>query len=361
MTLFNSAYLVRVQSHILKGISMKISDIADRIRVIKPIHKFVILLFIGSLIYNVSTEVRDYNNNRQALSSYELKDCQSKNVGRADDTISCIKELKSKDSEYFWSYTESMASALTLIHVLIFPFYLILYNIFGFIFKGYRQKYKISEMSLTKKLIHLLGLIYFLLAIFCSYVFYNYISLHLKIPVTLFSSKAMIYDDRASVSGVWVKDIYQNEDVTLKNVASYYGSKDNQYTLDSDLIECSRETMTCVHTKISVDPSGALTSYQSESRITEWKENYIKSEVDDECVVERYTFNAKDYSDDTDYSNAPDDTGILLITKKAKPECSNRDIASGGYKLWGGTYLDLKLKANESGQLLKMIVRILNL
>jgi hypothetical protein len=341
---------------------MKIAGIADRIRLIKPIHKFVIFLFIGSLIYNVSTNVNDYYKNRQATYSYELKDCQSKNVGRSDDTISCIKKLKSKDSEYFWSYTESMVSALTLIHVLIFPFYLILYNIFGFIFRGYKQKYKISEMSLAKKLIHLLGLIYFLLAVFCSYVFYNYISLHLKIPVTLFSSKARIYDDTASVSGVWVKDIYQNEDVTLKNVATYYGSKDEQYVLDSHLIECSRETMTCTHTEISVDPSGTpLTAYQSESRITEWKENYIKSEIDDECVVERYTFNAKDYSDDTDYSNAPDDTGILLRQKKDKPECSDRDVASGGYKLWDGTYLDLKLRANESGQVLKMIVRLVNM
>jgi hypothetical protein len=335
---------------------MKIADIADRIRVIKPIHKFVILLFIGSLIYNVSTEVRDYNNLIQAVSSYELKDCQSKSVGKPDETLSCINKIKSEDNEKFWSHLEQTISALSIIHLLLFPFYLIFYNIILFIFQGYRSKYKFSEMSLTKKFIHLIGFIYVLLGIFFSYVAYDYISFRQKVPVTLFSSQGSIYDDRATVSGVWVRDIYQNEDVTLKNVASYFGGNDDQYTLDSQLIECSSEAMTCIHTEISINSLGTpLTALQSESRITEWKENYIKSEVDYDCFVDKYTFKAKDY---TDYTDAPGDTGIWLRISKDKPECSNRDIASGGYKLWDGTELDLELRANESGQLLKMIVRI---
>lgn len=362
MTLFNSAYLVRVQSHILKGISMKISDIADRIKVIKPIHKFVILLFIGSVIYNVSTEMRIDNYHRQALSSYSLEDCQSKNVGRPDSALSCINKIKSEDSKQFWSNLENNAIGLSIIHIALFPIYLILYNIIGFIYRGYKQKYKISEMSLIKKLIHLLGLIYLSIVIFYTYVAYNYISYHLKVPITLFESNAWIYDDTATVSGVWVKDIYKNEDVTLKNVAQHFGRNDEEYTLDSHLIECSRETMTCVHTEISINSLRTpLTALRSESRITEWGENYIKSEVDKGCVVDRYTFNAKDYQDITDYSDSPDDTGIWLRLRKDKPECSNRDIASGGYKLWDGTDFDLKLRANESGQLLKMIVRIFDL
>jgi hypothetical protein len=79
------------------------------------------------------------------------------------------------------------------------------------------------------------------------------------------------------------------------------------------------------------------------------------------CPASPYGPTAKDYEDTADYSGSPDDTGIWLRLRKDKPECSNRDIASGGYKLWDGTDFDLKLGANESGQLLKMIVRIFNL
>ena len=341
---------------------MKISDIADQIRVIKPIHKFVILLFIGSLIYNVSTEVRDYNNVIQAVSSYELKECQSKNVGKSDETLSCVNKVKSEDNEKFWSYLETTISGLSIIHLLIFPFYLIFYNTILFIFQGYKSKYKFFEMSLTKKFIHLIGFMYVFLGIFFSYVTYEYLSFRQKVPITLFSSQGSIYEDQASVSGVWVKDIYQNEDVTVKNVASYFGGNDDQYTLDSHLIKCSREAMTCVHTEISINSLGVpLTALQTESRITEWKENYVKSEVDYDCFVDKYTFKAKDYSDYSDDTDAPGDTGIWLRLSKDKPECSNRDIASGGYKLWDGTELDLELRANESGQLLKMIVRIFDL
>ena len=209
-------------------------------------------------------------------------------------------------------------------------------------------------MSLSKKFIHFLGLIYVFLGIFFSYVAYENISFRLKVPVTLFGSQISIYGDQATMRGVWVKDIYQNEDITLKNVAQHFGRNDEHYTLDSHFIQCSRDTMTCAHTEISISSVGSSKFLQpfeqSESRITEWKENSIKSEVDYECFVDKYTF------------SDPEDSGVWLRLSKNKPEkCSDRDIAPGGYKLWDGLELESKLRANESGQLLKMIVRLFNM
>ncbi len=109
--------------------------------------------------------------------------------------------------------------------------------------------------------------------------------------------------------------------------------------------------MTCDHTEISISSVGSSKFLQpfeqSESRITEWTENSIKSEADYECFVDKYTFN------DTD------DTGIWLRLSKDKPEqCSDREIAPGGYNLWDGLELESKLRTNETRYLLKMLFRI---
>ena len=330
---------------------MKISDIMKKIQFIKPIHKLVILIFISSLIYNVSTDIRDYYKNSESLSSYRIEDCQSENVGRPDATLACIKKIKSEEREWAQSYIQSNVLGLSIIHIIFFPLYLILYNIFVFIFRGYKSQYKLYEMNLIQKSIHLLGLAYVFLGLFSLYVAYDYISYRLKVPVTLFGSQVSIYGDQATVRGAWVKDIYQNEDITLKNVAQHFGRNDEQYTLDSHLIKCSRDTMTCSHTEISISSVGSSKFLQpfeqSESSITEWKENSIKSEADYECFVDKYTFNDSE------------DTGVWLRLSKNKPEkCSNRDIAPGGYKLWDGLELESKLRTNETRYLLKMLVRI---
>jgi hypothetical protein len=115
--------------------------------------------------------------------------------------------------------------------------------------------------------------------------------------------------------------------------------------------------MTCTHTEISLSSYGSSTHLQpfeqSESRITEWGENYIRSEVDNECFVDKFTFTASDYKVDSD---GPDNTGIWLRLKKDKLGCTNHFATSGGYKLWDGVELDSSLRANERGQLLKSIV-----
>ncbi|MFN5643970.1 MAG: hypothetical protein ACK450_05180 [Sphingomonadales bacterium] len=329
---------------------MKISDIANRIKIIKPIHKIVILIFIGSLIYNVSNDVSDYYKNGESLSSYRIEACQSENVGRPDATRACIKKIKSEESEWAQSYIQENILGLSIIHIIFFPLYLIIYNILVFIFLGYKSKYKLSEMNFIQKSIHFTGMAYVFLVIFSLYLTYDYISYRLKVPVTLFGSQVSINSVQATVRGVWVKDIYQNEDVTLKNVARHFGRNDEQYTLDSHLIQCSRDTMTCAHTEISISSVGSSKFLQpfeqSESRITEWKENSIMSEVDYECFVDTYTF------DDMN------DTGIWLRLSKDKPECSNRDIAPGGYKLWDGLELESKLRTNETRYLLKMLFGI---
>jgi len=326
---------------------MKIFDITNRIRMIKPIHKLVMLIFLGSLVYNVTTSINGYNESQKAITSYSIEDCQSKNVGLPDLAISCIEKIKSNKKEWSKEYRNQTIIGLSIIHAFIFPFYLIFFNIITFIHRGYKAKYKFSDMSILKKFVHVFGLIFVSLGIFISYLSYDYISYRLKVPVTLFDSQVLFNYDQATIRGVWVKDVYQDQDITLKNVAQHFGRNDEQYTLDSHLIQCSSGTMTCTHNEISVSSVGSSKFLQpfeqSESRITEWNENSIKSEADHECFTDEYTF------------NDAEDTGVWLRLSKNKPECSNRDITSVGHKLWDGLELDSKLRANERGQLLKFI------
>lgn len=338
---------------------MKISEMANQIRMIKPIHKLAILIFTISLIYNATTSINDYNESQKVLSSYRIENCQSKNVGHPDVTLFCIEKMKSEEGEWALSYIQETIAVLSLVHIFLFPLYLIIFNIVVFIFQGYRLKYKFLEMNFAKKFIHVIGLAYAFVALFVSYVAFENIYFRLKVPVVLFRSIANIDDSVATVTGVWVKDIYENDDITLKNVANYYGSKDDDYSLDSHFINCSRNNMTCTHTEMSLTSVGSSIHLQpfeqSESNITEWGENYIRSEIDNECFIDKFTFIASDYKVDSD---GPDNTGVWLRVKKDKLECSNHFATSGGYKLWDGIELDSKLMANERGQLLKSIVGI---
>ncbi len=327
---------------------MNMANIRIFIKNLSPIHKIVICIFAISLVYHLAQSFESFSNTNDYLKSSMIENCEEENAGNLEATRNCVKDVLAQRNESEKFNRLYSIAAITSLHAFLFPAYLVVFNLFSFLYKGYREKYRFSSMGLTEKVIHIFGMIYVAMLSLVIYLTYDTVSYNKKVPVIPFT--ASISDssgEQMTIKGVWIKDIYQGKDVTLKNVAPSSGEV---YSIDNAEIQCSKETMSCEHREITLTTSGGTTFLDTGidkiSQITTWDEHKVLSEDVYDCFIDRYTF---DYTKDSAlWTRIP--TGTI--------GCQSRDFKPGSYKLWDGIDLNTELQANESGFLTKAIAAL---
>lgn len=325
------------------------------IKGIKTIHKVVVVLFVISLVSTVHSQVVKYDDLTMSMSKTTHELCERDHPNNPTEIQSCVQKEGSSRSENRTEYVVDTSLAFLLFHIILFPFYIVLYNLSSFIINGYKKKYNFSDMKLYQKIIHSSGILYILMVSILIYCVTDNLLVDRLIPVIHFQKNfSDTHDwengvvDGIEIEGVWVKDIEPSEDFTIDNVGETFG---DTHVISSVSIKCRKDTMGCSHRDVSItDVGGTRFLKMSDwitSSVTSWNDDYITTERNYDCLVDKFKFDVSGHKGS--WTRAPTQV----------KGCEDRGIQGENYTLWDGLELQSKLEHGESGRLAKVIVSII--
>lgn len=327
------------------------SKVLTFIKNLNVAHKIAIVVFaLGCLVF-ASKDVSKQHEMYQNFLKLDYEKCQKDNVNNYSAVIKCQLSESDKNKENFQKSAISRVVVTFAVGILLFPAYLIFYNIFCILKVGYRTYYNYSDQSKMKKFLHFSGILYLSITLLILIIYHEDALVASKMGNKL-PMKGFTYTDLKefgdenyailTVNGVWTNNAIPVRNLKFKDIDA-----DNYVTK----VECWKENGRCDHANgdVTIGADYHLTQVDhQESQIEYWGTDKIVSVQNSFCAKTRYTFNLK-----TELV-----TREKIQNEDATYRCGAIDATS--FTLSDGTDVEMAIERNEAGPVSRAIGYILS-
>lgn len=317
------------------------SKVLTFINNLKIAHKIAIVVFVLGCLAFASKDAGKQHDMYENFLKLDYQQCQKDNPNDGAATVKCQLSKAEKNKKQLNKSVILEFVGVFIFAIVIFPLYLIFYNIFYILKLGYKNYYEHSKIVPIKKLFHFSGIAYLSIALLALIIYHENALVRAKMGNHL-PSNSFIYTDFKQfdendnsallmAGGVWTNNAIPIENLKFGDIDS-----DNYVTK----IECWKDKGKCDHANgdvtIGTDYHLTQVNYQ-DSQIEYWGTDKIVSVQNSTCIKTRYTFNFKTELvslDKIQNENAPYMCGAVETTS---------------FTLSDGTDIEMAIERNEAG------------
>ena len=318
---------------------------------LKVAHKIAIVVFVLGCLAFASKDVSKKYDMYENFLKLDYQQCQKDNPNDRAATVKCQLSKAEQNKKQLNKSLILEFVGIFIFAIVLFPLYLIFYNIFYILKLGYKNYYEHSKIVTIKKLFHFSGIAYLSIVLLALIIYHENALVRAKMGNHL-PSNSFIYTDFKQfdendnsallmAGGVWTNNAIPIENLKFGDIDS-----DNYVTK----IECWKDKGKCDHANgdvtIGTDYHLTQVDYQ-ESQIEYWGADKIVSAQNSSCVNKRYTFDLK----------------TELVTRE---EFQNEDAPyrCGGvdptkFTLSDGTEFETAIEINEAGPVTRALTYVL--
>jgi hypothetical protein len=313
-------------------------------------HKIAIVVFALGCLAFASKDVSKKQEMYENFLKFDYEQCQKYNSNDNAALLKCQLSKSEKNKENFQEFAIGRFAATFAVAIMLFPLYLIFYNIFCILKIGYKNHYNYGDQNKVRKFIHFSGILYLSITLLILIIYHENALVSSKMGNKL-PMKDFTYTDLKEfrdenyailvVNGVWTNNAMPVRNLKFKDIDSYnYVTK----------VECWKESGRCDHANgdVTIGADYHLTQVDHQvSEIEYWGTDKVVSIRNSICEKTRYTFNLK-----TELV-----TREIIPNEEATYKCGAIDAAS--FTLSDGSDIEMVIELNEAGPVTSIIGYVL--